>query len=103
MTRGCQERVAGSRAQEARHEAHRQLSLWSDQVRGRDRRGVTCFLRGHLPELGGDYVAIYLNTLDDLDPSTIQVMYWDGRHDNWEAGPRDTPWPFTPASAASPG
>lgn len=56
--------------------------------------GVQCFLRGHLPELGGDYVAINLNALDDIDPAMIDVVYWDGRHDNWDAGPRKSPWPI---------
>ena len=61
------------------------------------RCGVTCFSRGHLPELGGDYVSVALNCLDDLDLTEVAVQYWDGRHDNWEAGPRDTPWPIRQA------
>jgi len=56
--------------------------------------GVTCFSRGHLPELGGDYVSIALNVLDGVDPAQIEIQYWDGRHDNWDAGPRATPWPI---------
>jgi hypothetical protein len=56
--------------------------------------GIHCFLRGHLAELGGDYVSVNLNCLDDVDPNSLKVVYWDGRHDNWEAGPRDTPWPI---------
>src|SRR5262245_55998018 len=55
--------------------------------------GITCFLRGHLEQLGGAYVSVVLNCLDDIDPSDISVTYWDGRHDNWQAGPRATPWP----------
>jgi hypothetical protein len=54
--------------------------------------GVHCFSRGHLAEVGGDFVSINLNTLDDIDPSQVKVIHWDGRHDNWQAGPRDTPW-----------
>jgi hypothetical protein len=54
---------------------------------------VHCFGKGHLAELGGDYVAINLNTLDDFDPSRASIVHWDGRHDNWGAGPRPTPWP----------
>lgn len=63
------------------------------------RCGVTCFMRGHLAELGGDYVSINLHALDDVDPGALTEMnYWDGRHDNWHAGPRDRPWPiFTQA------
>ncbi|HKO94041.1 MAG TPA: GFA family protein [Polyangiaceae bacterium] len=55
--------------------------------------GIHCFGRGHLPEVGGDYVSINANCLDDLEPTTIESVYWDGRHNNWEAGPRDRPWP----------
>ncbi len=45
--------------------------------------------------LGGDFVSVNVNTLDDHDPSTTAVTYWDGRHDNWQAGARPTPWPIT--------
>jgi hypothetical protein len=62
--------------------------------------GIHCFGRGHLAELGGDYVSVILNALDDVDVSQCKVVYWDGRHNNWEAGPRDAPWPiFAPTSA----
>jgi len=63
--------------------------------------GVHLFQRGHLPELGGDFAGVYLNALDDLDASLVELTYWDGRHDNWEAGPRKTPWPIQRAVAAS--
>ena len=56
--------------------------------------GVTCFSRGYLEQIGGDYVAINLNALDDVDPAQVKVAYFDGRHNNWEAGVRDTPWPI---------
>jgi hypothetical protein len=56
--------------------------------------GVHCFGRGHLKELGGDYVSVNFNTLDDFDPRDAKVVYWDGRHDNWHAGPRSEPWPI---------
>jgi hypothetical protein len=55
--------------------------------------GIHCFARGHLAELGGDYVSINVNTLDDIDPSALALVYWDGRHNNWQAGPRPAPWP----------
>jgi hypothetical protein len=53
---------------------------------------VHCFGSGHLAELGGDFVSINYNTLDDVDPLDVKVSYWDGRHDNWQAGARDNPW-----------
>jgi hypothetical protein len=55
--------------------------------------GIHCFARGHLAELGGDYVSVNLNCLDDTELADMQVTYWDGRHDNWQAGTRSTPWP----------
>jgi len=54
--------------------------------------GVHCYGAGHVAELGGDFVSINLNTLDDVDPLDVKVVYWDGRHDNWQAGPSDRPW-----------
>ena len=60
--------------------------------------GVQCFGRGDLEELGGAYVSVNVNALDDIDPSTLSVVYWDGRHDNWQAGPGTAPWPFEPAA-----
>ena len=59
--------------------------------------GVYCFGRGYLDVLGGAFVSINYNTLDDIDPSELKVGYWDGRHDNWQAGMRDTPWPIRSA------
>jgi hypothetical protein len=54
--------------------------------------GVQCFATGHLDVLGGDFVSINLSTLDDFDLSQVELAYWDGRHNNWQAGQRDTPW-----------
>src|SRR5882724_12546388 len=54
--------------------------------------GIHCFGDGHLKELGGDFVSINYNSLDDVDPIDVNVAYWDGRHDNWQAGTRATPW-----------
>jgi hypothetical protein len=56
--------------------------------------GVHCFGRGDVPELGGEFVSINVNTLDDVDVGTLEVGYWDGRRNNWEAGMRDQPWPI---------
>ncbi len=58
------------------------------------RCGVHCFARGHLAELGGDYVSVNLNCLDDFEPTASKITHWDGRHNNWEAGARDKPWPI---------
>ncbi len=52
-----------------------------------------CFSRGHLPQLGGDFVSINLNCIDDFDLALTELVYWDGRHDNWQAGTRPQAWP----------
>jgi len=61
------------------------------------RCGIHCFARGHLAELGGDYVSINVNCLDGVELAELTVTYWDGRHNNWDAGPRATPWPVLAA------
>jgi hypothetical protein len=60
------------------------------------RCGVHAYAHGNIPELGGEYYSINVNCLDGVDPSIVSVQYWDGRHDNWNAGPRATPWPTLP-------
>lgn len=48
--------------------------------------GVRPFMRGHVEELGGDFVSVNLATLDDLDPASLveaPVRYTDGRNDAW--------------------
>lgn len=55
--------------------------------------GIHLFGFGDLPELGGAFVGISTNTLDDLDARMLPTTHWDGRHDNWDAGPRAEPWP----------
>ena len=56
--------------------------------------GITCFSRGYLEQLGGEYISISLSALDDIDTADVKVGYWDGRHNNWQAGQRDEPWPI---------
>jgi hypothetical protein len=57
--------------------------------------GIHCFARGHLKELGGDYVSVNLSCLDEVDLLEVAVTHWDGRHNNWAAGCRSTPWPLS--------
>jgi hypothetical protein len=57
--------------------------------------GIHPFNYGNLQELHGEYVAVNVLCLDGIDPATLPVVYWDGRHNNWQAGPRATPWPVT--------
>ena len=62
--------------------------------------GVHCYGRGHLQQVGGEYVSVNLNCLDDVEIADLEVVNWDGRHDNWEAGPRAVPWPIAPRTPA---
>ncbi|NMO15767.1 GFA family protein [Pyxidicoccus fallax] len=57
------------------------------------RCGVQCYGAGDVPQLGGAFASVNINTLDGIDPSKLTYQYWDGRHDNWMAGARSTPWP----------
>ena len=55
--------------------------------------GVRSFARGHVKEMGGDYVAVQLASLDTVDPQELiaaPVRYADGRHDNWAVSPSET-------------
>ncbi len=58
---------------------------------------VYCFGEGHLEVLGGDFVSVNLNCIDDFDVTRAKLVHWDGRHDNWAAGPRSAPWPLDAA------
>jgi hypothetical protein len=61
--------------------------------------GVQCFGRGHLAELGGDFVSVNLQTFDDVEINDVKIVYWDGRHNNWQSGTRETPWRVDGADA----
>jgi hypothetical protein len=61
---------------------------------------IYCFGKGHLDMLGGDYVSVNLNCIEGFDETKAELVYWDGRHNNWHAGPRPQPWPIgVPESA----
>jgi hypothetical protein len=82
-------------------EDHLGVYEWGPKISRRffcKRCGVHCFARGHLAEVGGDYVSVNYNTLDEVELSALKLTYWDGRHDNWQAGTRSTPWPILAAS-----
>jgi hypothetical protein len=54
--------------------------------------GVSTFSRGHLKEVGGDYVSVMLGSLDDASIDELvsgPVHYSDGRNNNWMNPPAD--------------
>lgn len=62
------------------------------------RCGVHAYGRGSLEQLGGAFVSINVNCLDDIEVGDVPIRHWDGRHDNWMAGLRDQPWKIFAAS-----
>jgi hypothetical protein len=79
-----------------RGESERSGYRWGGNVSTRyfcRRCGIHCYGEGHLAEVGGDFVSVNLNCLDDLDVNELELVHWDGRHDNWMAGARSAPWP----------
>jgi hypothetical protein len=55
--------------------------------------GVRPFNRGHVEQIGGDFVSIQLATLDDVTPAELvqaPIRYMNGRNDNWWAAPAET-------------
>jgi hypothetical protein len=55
--------------------------------------GVRPFARGHIEAIGGDYVAVQLSALDDVDPKELidaPVRVCDGRNNNWMSPPAET-------------
>ncbi len=55
--------------------------------------GVRSFERGHVKEVGGDYVSIKLASLDDVDVKELieaPVRYANGRDNKWWEPPAET-------------
>lgn len=54
--------------------------------------GVRAFGFGHVPEIGGDYVSVRPNALDDAGDAELAeapVNYCDGRDNNWMNPPAE--------------
>ena len=57
------------------------------------RCGVRTFERGHVPEIGGDYVSIKIASLDDVPDEmlcAIPVKFANGRDNAWWVEPSET-------------
>ncbi|MEO7578636.1 MAG: GFA family protein [Massilia sp.] len=55
--------------------------------------GVRTFARGHVEEIGGDFVSVQLATLDDVSPTELlegPVRFANGRDNNWWNPPEET-------------
>jgi len=55
--------------------------------------GVHSFGRGHIPEIGGDFVSVKLACLDGVSPgelAEIPVRYFNGRDNAWFDTPAET-------------
>jgi hypothetical protein len=55
--------------------------------------GVRSFARGHVKEIGGDYVAVQLAALDSVDVAELiaaPIRYADGRNNHWDGVPEET-------------
>ena len=55
--------------------------------------GVRTFERGHIKEIGGDYVSVKLASLDDVDPAELieaSVRHANGRDNKWWEPPAET-------------
>jgi hypothetical protein len=54
--------------------------------------GVRSFGRGHVAEIGGDYVSVQVMALDNLDAAELvaaPIRYADGRHNAWGREPAE--------------
>jgi len=54
--------------------------------------GIRTHATGDAPWMGGAFVSVFVNTLDDVDADELAAAptrYSDGRHDNWMNPPKD--------------
>ena len=54
--------------------------------------GVRSFARGYVEEIGDDYVAVQLASLDNVEPQELisaPIRYADGNNDDWANPPKE--------------
>ena len=55
--------------------------------------GIHSFARGHVKEIGGDYVSVQLASLDNVTPEELvaaPIRFANGRNNNWHEPPAET-------------
>ncbi len=55
--------------------------------------GVRSFAQGYIKEIAGDYVAVQLASLDNVEPQELisaPIRYADGHNDDWRTVPTET-------------
>ena len=55
--------------------------------------GVYTYAIGHADYMGGEFVAVFLSSLDDAQDAELAnapVRYCDGRNNNWQNAPAET-------------
>ncbi|BDA77700.1 aldehyde-activating protein [Leptospira kobayashii] len=54
--------------------------------------GIRVYSKGHVKEIGGDYISISIASLDDAEPSELieaPVRFFDGLNNNWMNEPSE--------------
>lgn len=55
--------------------------------------GVRTHTKGFVEAIGGHFVSVTLNTIDNISPeelSNVPIQFMDGLHNNWFNSPRET-------------
>ncbi len=53
--------------------------------------GIHAFARGYLEQVGGDYVSVNLNCVDDLDVSRLEVVHQSSSRARWDSHAASAP------------